>query len=295
MARSTSGESVLTRTMRILGAFSTVSASLSVAEISRHADLPVATAHRLVGELVALGALERAPDKRVRVGYRLWEMASRSSPARDLGRAALPYMEDLQAVVREHTQLGVLEGADVLYLERLSERDAGRNLAEIAGRLPLHATSVGLVLLAHGPPELQERVLSAPLRRHTPYTVTDPERLRRVLAAVRRDGYVIAPRTMTEDAVGVAAPVRDHDDRVVAALSVVVPLRGATAPRAHVPALLAAARGVSRAMGAPVRGGDVVHTRGPTRPAPTGAGAEPGPVTPSRPRTGACAATETSH
>lgn len=265
MARSASGESVLTRTMRILRAFSTVSTSLTVSEIARHTGLPKATAHRLVAELVTLGALEREPDRRVRVGYQLWEMAARSSPARDLGRAALPFMEDLQAVVREHTQLGVLEGDDVLYLERLSAREAGRNVAEIAGRLPVHATSTGLVLLAHGPDELRERVLGADLRAHTPHTVTDPVELRRLLAAVRRDGYAVAPGMIDPGAAGLAAPVRDRDDRVVAALSVVVPFPGATPPRAHLPALVAAARGVSRAMGAPARGGGVIRTRGRAR------------------------------
>lgn len=268
MARSASGESVLTRAMRILRAFSTVSASLTVSEISRHADLPVATAHRLVAELVDLGALEREPDKRVRIGYQLWEMASRSSPALDLSRTALPYMEDLQAVVREHTQLGVLEGTDVLYLERLSGRDAGRNVAEIAGRLPIHATSTGLVLLAHGPTELQERVLGWELSPHTRHTVTDPARLRRVLAAVRRDGHVVASRMIDPDAVGLAAPIRDRDNRVVAALSVVVPFLGGPSPHTHVPALVAAARGISRTMGAPVSGEDVIHTRGAHRAVP---------------------------
>ncbi|WP_017589325.1 IclR family transcriptional regulator [Nocardiopsis ganjiahuensis] len=262
MARSTSGESVLTRTMRILRAFGTVSGSLTVSEISRRADLPVATAHRLVGELVELGALEREPDKRVRIGYQLWEVASRSSPARDLSRTALPYMEDLQVAVREHTQIGVLEGTDVLYLERLSARDAGRNVAEIAGRLPVHATSTGLVLLAHSPPELQERVLGGELREHTRHTVTDPVRLRRLLAAVRRDGYVIASRMIDPAAVGLAAPVRDRENRVVAALSVVVPFLSDAGPQAHVPVLVAAARGISRAMGARISGEDMIHTRG---------------------------------
>ncbi|WP_017582042.1 IclR family transcriptional regulator [Nocardiopsis valliformis] len=275
MARSTSGESVLTRAMRILRAFDTASASLTVSEIARHAGLPVATAHRMVTELVELGALEREPGKRVRIGYQLWELASRSSPARDLSRAALPFMEDLQAVVREHTQLGVLEGTDVLYLERLSDRNAGRNVAEIAGRLPVHATSTGLVLLAHSPPELQERVLGGELPAHTRQTITDPARLRRTLAAVRRDGYVIASQMIDPAAVGLAAPVRDRGNRVVAALSVVVPFRRdrgpgepssapdpEPGPHAHIPVLLAAARGISRTMGAPVSGEGVIHTRG---------------------------------
>ncbi|MBE1459526.1 DNA-binding IclR family transcriptional regulator [Nocardiopsis terrae] len=268
----TTGDSVLSRAMRILRTFNGPDAagagpeggpapSLTASEISRRAGLPVATAHRLVGELVALGALERGPDKRVRVGYRLWEIASRSSPARGLSRAALPYMEDLQAVVREHTQIGVLEGTDVLYLERLSRPEAGRNVAEVAGRLPVHATSTGLVLLAHEPAEFQERVLGGRLHAATPHTVTDPARLRRLLAGIRRDGFVVSPRTMTPESVGLAAPVRDSDNRVVAALSLVVPFETGD-PRRYLPVLVAAARGVSRAMGAPVSRENMIRTQG---------------------------------
>lgn len=262
MARSVSGESVLTRAMRILRSFDATAASLTVSEVARRASLPVATAHRLVTELVGLGALERVAGKKVRISFQLWETVHRSSPALDLSRTAMPYMEDLQAVVQEHTQLGVLEGTEVLYLERLSARNAGRNVAEIAGRLPVHATSTGLVLLAHSSAELREEVLAGPLRRYTAHTVTDPGQLRRLLAAVRRDGHVIAPQMVSEGGVGLAAPVRGPDHLVIAALSIVVPA-GGRSPYVHTPALMAAARGISRAMGAPVPGTGMIRTQGP--------------------------------
>ncbi|MFE5239633.1 MULTISPECIES: IclR family transcriptional regulator [unclassified Streptomyces] len=265
MARSNAGESVLTRAMRILRLFTSSSPTLTVSEIARRAGLPVATAHRLVNELVELGALDRVEGRQVRMGYQLWELASRSSRALDLREVAMPFMEDLQTVVRQHTQIGVLEGTDVLYLERLSARGAVQNITRIAGRLPIHATSAGLVLLAHSPLELQEEVLSQPLPRYTPRTVTDPAQLRSLLAQVRREGFVVATRMISQAGTGVAVPVRGEDGEVVAALSVVIPAADPH-PRAPVPALQAAGRGISRAMGAPAVDEDVLRSHGPRLP-----------------------------
>ncbi|MBE9376034.1 IclR family transcriptional regulator [Saccharopolyspora sp. HNM0983] len=247
MARSPSGESVLTRIVRVLDAFDADNPALGVSDIARRADLPLATAHRLVGELVGYGFLERSADRRVRVGYRMWELAARSSQALALREAAMPFMEDLHAVIRQHTQLAVLCGDDVLFVERLSVPDAVVNATRIAGRLPAHACSSGLVLLAHADPAVQERFLDGGrLPRFTPNTVADPAKLRRVLADVRREGHCAADEMFTCGAAGVAVPVHDGAEQVRAALSVVVPAGGNH--RALVPALRTASRGISRAV-----------------------------------------------
>jgi DNA-binding IclR family transcriptional regulator len=240
-------ESVLGRIVRIFEVFGPDTPAVSVSELARRADLHVATASRMVEHLVGYGWLRRDADRKVRIGMRLWELASRASPALPLREAAMPYMEDLHAVVRHHTQLGVLEGDEVLFLERLSTRHAVINLTRIAGRLPLHASSSGEVLLAHAPAELQERVLAGPLPAYTPNTVTDPKVLRARLAGIRRDGFACCPGFIDERATGIAVPVRGPGGAVVAALGVVVP-NDANA-RMQIPALRAAALGIGRAMG----------------------------------------------
>lgn len=260
MARSSSGESVLTRAVRILRLLAAGSASLTVSEIARRAELPVATAHRLVNELVDLGVLERDSAKQVRLSVQMWEWTSRSSRAQGLRETAMPYLEDLHSVVRQHTQIGVREGTDVLYLERLSARNAVRNVTKIAGRLPIHATSGGLVLLAHAPADIQEAVLSSPLPRYTARTVTDPTELRRLLADIRRQGYVAADSMITPGSLGLAAPVRDQTGEVVAALSLVLPADD-DQRRQYIGALMATARSISRALGAPGPADDVIRTR----------------------------------
>jgi DNA-binding IclR family transcriptional regulator len=247
VAKPSEGESVLSRVVRIFETFESDAPALRVSDIARRAGLHVATASRLIDELVGHGWLRRDPDRKIRIGVRLWELASRASPTLGLREAAMPFMEDLHAVVGHHTQLGVLEDREVLFIERLSAPGAVINITRVAGRLPLHVSSSGLVLLAHASAELQEEVLAAPLKSYTAQTVSEPARLRRMLADVRRNGFVFCPGFIHEEATGIAVPLRGAGKQVVAALAVIVP--NDDDARMQIPALQAAARGITRAMG----------------------------------------------
>jgi DNA-binding IclR family transcriptional regulator len=246
VVKPSDSRSVLSRIVRIFEVFGPDDRALRVSEIARRADLHVATASRLIDELVGHGWLARDVDRRVRIGVRMWELASRASPALSLREAAMPFMEDLHAVVKHHTQLGVLDGEEVLFIERLSAPGAVINIARIAGRMPLHASSSGLVLLAHASSDLRERLLSGPLKAYTQHTVVEPRRLRALIADVRRTGVAFCRGFVDERATGIAVPLRGPDDNVVAALSLIVP-NDANA-RMPIPALEAAARGISRVM-----------------------------------------------
>ncbi len=247
MANSPSGDSMTDRLVRVLETYTPTRTAQTAAEIGRRSGLPPSTAHRIVGELVDAGLLERDDDRRIRVGMRLWELATRSSHALRLRQAALPFMERVQARVREHTQLAILEQDEALFLERLSGQGAGANVTRVAGRLPLHASSSGLVLMAFADDELRERVLARPLRALTPSTLVDPVALRRKLAEVRSLGHAIAPGYIEEVSTGLAVPVRDETGATVAALSVVLPRDAQTAFALE--ELHRAARDIERAMG----------------------------------------------
>ena len=253
MVRTNNGESVLSRAVRILDAFRPDEPTLRVSDIAARSGLHLATASRLVAELTDLGLLAREPDRQVRIGVRLWELALRASPTLSLRDAAMPFLEDLHAVVGHHVQLGVLDGREVLFVERLSAPGAVVNYTRIAGRLPLHASSSGLVLLAHAPRDLQESVLAGPLHRYTAQTITGPERLRHTLADIRRDGFAYCAGHIHPEALGIAVPVLDPARTVVAALSAIVP--NDDSGRAVVPVLRTAARGISRVL---ARAGDAL-------------------------------------
>ena len=135
-------------------------------------------------------------------------------------------------------------------IEKLSARDAVSTYHRLGGRLPLHASTGGLILLAHADQQLQDAFLSAPLRAYTPDTPTEPAVVRRLLAGVREHGYVICKGYITAHAMGIGVPVRSPRGEIIAALTVAVPLKGGR-PMTHVPALTVASRGISRALTSP--------------------------------------------
>ncbi|NKX53548.1 IclR family transcriptional regulator [Arthrobacter mobilis] len=247
MANSPSGDSVLDRLVRVLGAFDGTRSSLSIATLARRADVPLATAYRLAADLVRHGLLSKDEAGMVRPGLRLWELANRASPAVDLRQAAIPFMEDVQSVVRQHTQLAVLRDDEVLVIERLSSRGSVVNQAQIAGRMPVHRTSLGMVLLAYSPNHVQESYLT----RH-PEAVASVDAVsfdfRRHLAQIRLRGYAAFDGRVDAGTTGIAVPVLDLHGTAQAALGVVVPL-GFENSQSVVPALMTAARGIARTLG----------------------------------------------
>ncbi|MHA5047018.1 IclR family transcriptional regulator [Streptomyces sp. SD15] len=236
------------RLLAVLAAFDHQHPALCLTDISRRAGLTLTTAHRLVGALTEWGALERDGDGVYHVGLRLWEVAALAPRGLALRQIALPYLEDLYEATHENVQLAVRDGSEVVYIEWISGRSAVGVHIRIGARWPLHATGVGLALLAHGDLESQEDYCKGPLTSFTPYTITDPARLRRALAEVRHTGVAVSSRQVTDDALSVAAPVRGAGGSVAAAVSVVVPQADARVP-ALIPAVRLAARGISRALG----------------------------------------------
>ncbi|MFF8316816.1 IclR family transcriptional regulator [Streptomyces bobili] len=236
------------RLLSVLAAFDHAHPALSLTDISRRAGLTLTTAHRLVSALTEWGALERDASGTYHVGLRLWEVAALAPRGLALRQAALPYLEDLYEATHENVQLAVRDGSEVVYTEWLSGHSAVGVRIRVGARWPLHVTGVGLALLAHSPPEVQEAYCEAPLAACTDHTLTDPVRLRRVLAEVRRTGVAVSSRQVTDDALSVAAVVHGADGAVVAAVSVVVPYADARVP-VLVPAVRLAARGISRALG----------------------------------------------
>jgi DNA-binding IclR family transcriptional regulator len=248
---SVDAASLTTKTLDVLAAFSSSQPRLSLSEVSRRTGLALTTTHRIVSDLVAWGALERTESGDYELGLRLWEIASLAPRGLPLREVALPIMEDLYEATHENVQLAVRDHLDIVYLERLTGRNAVPVLTRVGGRFAMHATGVGLVLLAHAPAAVQEEVLGGRLRRWTPHTVTDAALLRATLAEVRRSDVAVSDRQVTDDAVSVACPVRGADDSVVAALSVVFRADGPISAQAITPALRAASRTISRVLGSP--------------------------------------------
>ena len=237
------------RALALLGAFDEQHRRLGLSDLARRAGLPVSTAHRLVAELEAWGALAREPDGAYVVGRRLWDVGLLAPLHTDLVEVASPFLHDLYAATRATVHLAVREDASALYLDRLRGHADVPVVSAVGSRLPLHATGVGKVLLAHAPAEVRDRALAG-ARRVTAYTVVQPGLLRRQLERVLREGHATTREEMSLGACSVAVPVRrgpGADDEVVAALGIVVPTLAGARQRL-VPPLHVAARGIGRSL-----------------------------------------------
>ncbi len=243
-------ESVPAKLLGILSLYTQDRSGYTVTELSRLAGLPLTTTHRLVRELAGWGALERYDGGVYRVGLRLVEVASLCPRGVGLRDVALPFLEDLYEVTHQNVQLAVRDGTEIVYLERITGHEAVNVHTRVGARWPLHATGVGLVLLAFAPPEVLDEVLSTPLRVFTACTISNHRRLRAVLAEVRRTGVAISDQQITLNACSVAAPIRDASGATVASVSIVVP-HGDDRIVTWIPAVRAAGLGISRALQAP--------------------------------------------
>ena len=239
------GTTVAARLLAIIAAFDERHRALTLTEVAKRADLAVPTASRLVGELVAGNALHRREDGRYVIGRLLWEAGLQAPVEGRLAQLAEPFLHDVYAATLATVHLAVRDGAQVLYLERMSGRASVPIVSTVGSRLPLHCTGVGKVLLAHAPSEIARQAL-ANLTRVTPFTITSAHVLATQLERIRLDGVATTAQEMSLGAYSMAVPVvRGTDDSVAAAIGVVVPTLKRDRQRL-LGALQVAARGIGR-------------------------------------------------
>ena len=220
---SEAGEPVLARAFRILRVFSDVAPQpLSLARLAAQSRLPKTTVHRIANQLIDVGALERLSTGEYVIGLRLLEIASLGPRAYGLRAAALPYLQDLHRVTRQHVLLAVREGVEAVLVERLSSRDATTVKYRVGGRLPLTDTGIGIALLAYAPTEIRDRVL------HQHNNSEKSAQIRKLLATVRREGVcsVTGPNPASHEPTqisSVAAPILTRRRSLIGAISLVTP------------------------------------------------------------------------
>lgn len=213
------------RVFAVLDVFRAGGTLHSMAEISRRSGLSLTTTHRLVHELMDWGGVERTSDGAFRLGTGILDLATSSGQAMHLRERALPALLRLHRMLRVLVvHLAIRDGFDGVYVESLRSAHGIVGENRIGGRLPLHLTSTGRVLLAHAPEDVQTAYLARPLESRTRYTLTDPVELRAALATIREQRIGFTERQITRNTGGVSAPVVDGEGRVVAAVGIVLPV-----------------------------------------------------------------------
>ena len=212
-------KSVLARALSLLDAFGPEDVELGLSELCERTGLPKTTVHRMVGELVEWGALERGRYG-VRLGVRLYALGERVHRYQRLRDLATPFLEDLYEATQESAHLAVLEGTEVVYLAKICGHRSAPTASFVGARLPSHCTGVGKAILGHGPAEHVRLRLAAGLPRRTPHTLTAPGPLLRDLARVSEQGFSVDREETRMGIVSVAAPILGPDGVPVAAIAI---------------------------------------------------------------------------
>lgn len=232
--------------MTLLTAFRPDDVELSLAELSRRTGLAKSTAHRRLTELAEWELVERTPGG-FRLGMRLFELGSLVPRQRGLRETAAPFLADLFEATHETVHLAILDGAEVVYVQKLDSKGGPRVPSRVGGRLPAHCTGVGKALLAFSPQATLDAVLDAGLRRRAPRTVVAPGLLRQELAEIRDRGIAVENEESTVGITCVAAPVLDTKGTALAAVSITGWVNRLDAARLA-PAVRTAALGISRTL-----------------------------------------------
>lgn len=212
------------RVLRVMELFNGGERSLSLSEIADRMSLPKSSVHRLLATLLAHGFIERDPfTRRYRLGIKLFEIGSLVIHDRGLHAAAHPVVEELAVSTGETCHLAVLSGTDAVYVYKIDGSATIIMSSRVGGRAPCFCTSIGKALVAWSGEDIFRQVVKRGFQPFTPNTIRDAKRLATELEKVRRDGYALDREEFQPGLTCIAAPVRDHSGRVVAALGLAGP------------------------------------------------------------------------
>ena len=238
-------EGGLDRAAAILGAFDSDHRELTLAALVARCGIPRSTTHRTADRMIRLGWLEKHGD-RYRIGNHLLEIASLAPIRLELREAVLPFLQDLHQATKVTVQLGVLDGTQVLVVEKITGHRAIPMLSQVGGMIPAYCSALGRAILAYSQPAVIDVALAGPLPARTPRTLTSRVAIMRELTSVPGRGWATDREEGNIGVSCVAAPIFGPLGDVAAALSVTGPSQLVRADRIG-PAVRMAAAASSRA------------------------------------------------
>lgn len=209
----------LERGLAVIKAFNAGAPELTLSDVAKATGLTRAAARRFLLTLADLGYV-RTDGKYFSLTARVLELGYAFLSSLSLPEVAQPHLERLSAQVHESSSVSVLEDTDIVYVARVAVSRIMALSINVGTRFPAHATSMGHVLLAGLDEQRLQRYLSAArFEQLTPRTITSPSALRRELDTVREQGWALVDQELEEGLRSVAAPIRDRDGKVVAAIN----------------------------------------------------------------------------
>ena len=214
----------LERGLAILGCFTPQRPILGIADIADDLGMSRSTTHRYVITLVALGYLEQGASRKYRLGLRVTDLGMSALNATGLREHAHPYLEQLSQQTSYTTSLSVLDGTDVLLVDRVRSLRRAQSTVDAGlhpgSRLPAYCTSMGKLLLASLPkPEQRELIAQIKLTKRGPNTITSKRALRDELDHIALAGLAVDDEELAAELYAIAAPVRSEAREVVAVVN----------------------------------------------------------------------------
>jgi IclR family pca regulon transcriptional regulator len=218
----------LERGLAILSCFTPKRPVLGIADIADDLGMSRSTTHRYVITLLALGYLEQGASRKYRLGLRVTDLGMSALNSTGLREHAHPYLEELRQRSSYTVSLAVLDGADVLYVDRVRSFRRGRGAVSLdlhtGSRVPAYASAMGKLLLANlSASDQRELIASLKLVKHGPNTITGKKALRDELDEVLEANFAVDDEELARDLYSVAAPVRNEARDVVAAVDIAAP------------------------------------------------------------------------
>ena len=225
LSRDGGTQSTLIRGFLIVEKIVQADRPLSSAYLAEELDLPKATVHRIAQQLEEEGLLQREPGgKRFTGGKRLRELAMATLSNAVLGAPRRAILKTLSEEVGETCNLTVLDGNEIVYLDRVETNWPYRIHLPVGSHLPLHCTATGKLFLANMKPAARRRLIDGlTLTRHTDQTITDPQALELQLQKIAEEGVGFDTGEYLEGMVAIAVPVIGEDNRMCFAIAIHAP------------------------------------------------------------------------
>jgi IclR family pca regulon transcriptional regulator len=226
--RETGRSRSLVRGLAILSSFSSTRHLAGISELARELGLTRSTAHRYVSTLSDLGYLQQDPvSRKYRLGPRVLDLGFSAIHAMDVREIAAPHLQRLSDETGFTANLAILDGADVVYIERCRTSRPGQREIDldlhVGSRLPAYCTALGKALLAFLPDDERDAIVrSAKLEQRGPNTIVDRRALLAELDRVREAGIAVNNEELAYGLRSIAAPVRTKAGAARAAINLAV-------------------------------------------------------------------------
>ena len=217
--------SSVTTAMRLLKTFSEGEVEIGVTSLAKRLGVAKSTIYRLASTLVSEGMLEQNKENdKYRLGIALFGLGALVRQRMDVSNEARSHIFALREATNETVHLAIMDGMDIMYVYDLESTQAIRMRANLGDRKPLFCSSEGRAMLAFYGEDKIAKVLAGPLPQRTAKTVTEPKKLAKALAEVRSAGFAFEDEQCETGMRSVAAPIRDGDGNVVAAVGIAGPV-----------------------------------------------------------------------